>query len=541
MLAQYTTNAQTGGVCAGPTTDDLTPAPSPGPPSTKRSTSPRESLIWATSRHVAQYLPGGHLSNRETHPSPQGAGWARNRQVKITTDLFVVPHTADRYLLYAPLQRWALLANQDSVDLLAALERGEPPDGAASTGAFLELLKNLGLVDGPGSGPLPPASDGPDTFHPTQATLFLTTCCNLRCVYCYASAGESRRTMAWPVARAAVDEIVRNAVITGTKGVRLGFHGGGEPTLPFGLFTRIVEYAEAQATQHGLELAVSTATNGILAPGRREWLLTHLTEIGISLDGLPAIQNSQRPRRDGRGSFDQVAATLDRVQETHLPFGIRATVTQGSAPYLVKLVDLVAKRWPRCRSLHAEPVFNCGRCTTNGVAAPDDAAFVEAFLHAWRVARDRHVNLDYSGARLGLTTNAFCQAAEGNFCVTPTGRVTSCFEVSDIADPRAGVFFFGRYHPGQGRFVFDREKLAGLRSLVVIKRAFCADCFIKWHCAGDCAAKVLHSCSDWERAAGSPRCAINQAISKELLIDSACASERAGPSTREEEHASRST
>ena len=40
---------------------------------------------------------------------------------------------------------------------------------------------------------------------------------------------------------------------------------------------------------------------------------------------------------------------------------------------------------------------------------------------------------------------------------------------------------------------------------------FCDDCFCRWHCAGDCAAKVLDGIP-LERHHGSVRCQISRAL-----------------------------
>ena len=101
------------------------------------------------------------------------------------------------------------------------------------------------------------------------------------------------------------------------------------------------------------------------------------------------------------------------------------------------------------------------------------------------------MNLVYSGARQGMVCDSFCKVGSGGFTVTPAGDVTACYEVSYASDPRSKRFFYGRFDCEAGDFVFDegqaRRAFAPERAQLPVLR----DCFCRWHCAGDCAAKVL--------------------------------------------------
>ena len=59
--------------------------------------------------------------------------------------------------------------------------------------------------------------------------------------------------------------------------------------------------------------------------------------------------------------------------------------------------------------------------------------------------------------------------------------------------------------------MFDDDKLAELSRLNVRTIRFCDDCFCRWHCAGDCAAKVLDGI-ELEEHKGSARCEITRAL-----------------------------
>src|SRR4051794_40654230 len=102
---------------------------------------------------------------------------------RLTQELFVIPVDGLADLIYAPLQKSALIGNEDVLQTLARIESGEEPKPGDSLAGLLRLL---GILD-PGT-EMPPSGSRTGDPAPTTVTLFLTTACNLRCTYCYASA-----------------------------------------------------------------------------------------------------------------------------------------------------------------------------------------------------------------------------------------------------------------------------------------------------------------------------------------------------------------
>jgi uncharacterized protein len=165
-----------------------------------------------------------------------------------------------------------------------------------------------------------------------------------------------------------------------------------------------------------------------------------------------------------------------------------------------------------------EPAWLCGRCHATGERPPSDRDFIEQFLAASQRAGELGVLLHYSGARLDVLTSKFCAAPGDGFSVLPEGAATSCFEVTELDDPRAELFHYGRYDEVEKRFVFDRKKIETLRKYSVDNIPYCRDCFCRWHCAGDCLAKVLEK-SGLKGHQGSIRCELNRALTMRYLDD----------------------
>lgn len=427
----------------------------------------------------------------------------------INTELFVIPD-GKRYLIYSPLQRLVFETNRDTLSLLSAIKEGVDIREDARTKKTMEFLIRHKIVDGPEEKILPPKKI--EKFEPTSVTIFPTSDCNLRCVYCYASAGERPREMKWDVAKAAIDFIAENAVNLGKKEIQVGFHGGGEPAVAWGIVAKSVEYAKKKAAESGLKARTQLATNGVLSDEKIEWIIKNMDRINVSFDGPRDIHDSQRVTPNGKGSFDAVMRTIKRLEETNFPYGIRVTITQASVGRMAEMVDFFHENI-NIKSLHFEQLSECGRCEKTKWSAPDPDVFVENFINAVVRAEKYGIEIYNSGGRIETVTDSFCGASRDSFCPTPEGFVTSCYEVSSPKDPRSETFFYGRYNEKTKKFYFDIERLQKLQERRVQNMEKCQGCFIKWHCCGDCPAKVLASSGSLFEPVEA-RCRVNREITK---------------------------
>ena len=432
---------------------------------------------------------GHRARNHRGHPPPH-------------PELFVLPVGEAEYLVYAPLRRAALIGN-------AALVRSMRDGGSPEIAAMLGDDDERAPVARPAGPP-----------RPIAATLLLTNACNLRCRYCYAAAGERPPAFMRPeTARRAIDFVAANAVARKARSFEVTYHGAGEPALHWKLLEESHLYARSVAKANGLRLRSSLTTNGALAADKRAWIVGHLDSANVSFDGLPEVQDANRRFPSGRGSSDIVLATLRAFDSAGFRYSIRMTVTAGTAPRLAQSVAFLCRRF-RPRAIQAEPMYRMGRGREEEEA--ETAVFIEAYRAARRTSRKAARLLRFSGARLGTVTNRFCGVANDNFCVSPAGNVSACHEVADEGQPFAERFFYGRPAAGTSGFEFDPEVYEGVRAWTVDRLEYCAGCFAKWSCAGDCYNKALH----WNAAefAGAGRCEIVRALTKDQILEKIAAS-----------------
>lgn len=430
-----------------------------------------------------------------------------NDKYHLITDVFTVPYKDNTSILYAPRLGFACLANPDLISLLAELDTKDLEQLNPEQHAALEFLAQKGLFNNAREyNPVAVVGDG---FAPNQLTLFPTNQCNLRCIYCYASAGEYKpMVMDWHYATSAIEYLLASLKERGAKHFSLGFHGGGEPLFPWTFIKRVVSYAEERCAKEGLALAVFSATNGVLSESQLEWITQHFKNLNISFDGLPHVQDYHRPLANGKSSFTFIDRTMRYLDERGFNYGLRGTVSSYNVQLMKETIEFIGENY-KVKSVHLEPLFYCGRCKTSGTLSPDLAAFAENFKLCEDVCQSYGINLIYSGSHLDMLHNSFCGVSGNNFSVTPDGYLTTCYEVTDVSDPRSQTFFFGKIDD-EGAVIIDETKRQFLSGLTVEKLVYCQDCFAKWHCAGECAAKLEHG--DYLGARGNERCQLNRLL-----------------------------
>jgi uncharacterized protein len=423
--------------------------------------------------------------------------------------LFVIKENPEDYIIYSPLARAAARVNISAAIAVEKYTSGEPLN--EDEAEVIRLLEEYGLFDN--EAPLPKPDAG---WHPTELTLFVTSSCNLRCAYCYAAGGERPVFMPFDTAKAAVDFIIANALSINEKTVKLNFHGNGEPFMAFDMLKRVTRYAVDTAAENGLSCTVGVATNGVLSDGMVDFMLAYMSGATMSFDVLPVLQNKMRPFADGSGSYEKVYNALKRLDAAGFEYGIRVTLTGDNYRYIEGIVKSVKAEFPGCRTLHIEPAWETGRSLVTGERTPDAAGFANHFINAMELCGD-NLHLKYSGLRQDHIGDSFCSVAKGGFVVTAEGLVTSCYEVCERDDIRAEDYIYGHYDADGAAFVFDMEKLNRLSRLLVGNIPYCEDCFCKWHCAGDCPAKLLTG-ADPASHRGSIRCGITKELTFRQII-----------------------
>ncbi len=191
------------------------------------------------------------------------------------------------------------------------------------------------------------------------------------------------------------------------------------------------------------------------------------------------------------------------------------TILSDTVEQFPESVRFICKH-SKAKRIRAEPLYIRGRAAGKRLNPPSPSIFVTKFRKAREVAKKYARVLAYSGARLDTLTSTFCSYTAPTFGVTPEGFITCCYEVLQSSDPLANQFFYGRVDNKSRTFQIDLKKIDNIRRTALKVRELCKDCFCVWHCAGDCAAKTLHTYTNSKSL--TDRCLITRELTKDQLL-----------------------
>jgi uncharacterized protein len=200
---------------------------------------------------------------------------------------------------------------------------------------------------------------------------------------------------------------------------------------------------------------------------------------------------------------------------------LRSVVTKYSVSRMSEIVQFFNSISPSLDYFSLEPLFECGRCKTSKTEAPAPEDFVKYLLDAREFAAKLGKTARYACSEVEGVYNYFCGAVDyGFFFVLPEGDVTSCLEICRKSDIRASAFFIGKYDWGIKEFVFYEDRIKNLRSRNVENIPYCADCFAKYNCAGDCPARCYaQSGSLFDTSKNTDRCRMTQGVVRNILLE----------------------
>lgn len=413
---------------------------------------------------------------------------------------YIVPFQG-QFIVYRPLRRLAVILNEAGAHYAQSRLAGRQP----MAGHPVEQhLMQVGFFE---PGEAEPQPWKPPTPHrPAMAVLLMTSACNLRCTYCYAHGGQtSSIAMEMPLARKVIDTAADNATARGQGHFGLTFHGGGEPTANWDVLQGSVEHARSK----GLRCNISMSSNGVWTERQRRFIIDQFNNLSISFDGLPEVQDAQRPRADGQGSFQAVMQSIRALDSAGARYGLRLTASPKAFDLFAQSIAMLCQE-TRCPEFQVEPAFSNERGEHSDPTPQQAEAFIRVFMDAYAVAQSYGRQLLYSGARPGTLTTAFCQASADALVVTPEGDIVTCYEVHDRRHRLVEHFVVGQATPDA--IQPDPQRLEQFVAMQSQRRARCTECFCYWHCAGDCATRCAGPPNN-----GRGRCEVNRGITRELL------------------------
>ena len=329
-------------------------------------------------------------------------------------------------------------------------------------------------------------------------SFFLTTKCNLRCVYCYNSKERAQLkelTLPLEVAKAGIDWYFST-----NPSRHIRFYGPGEPTQMFSSLQQITAYAKQVG---GEAVTAEIQTNGVFGKTVREWLLDNMNIIWMSFDGEPEIQNANRPLAGGHASApiieDNVRWFNENKGDRNLMVGARVTITDKNISRQKQLIDYFASIgithiWndPLFPTVDTVPV--CDDEQKRNTFAFDMDKYVEEYIEAHQYAESKGIfYTSFLACNFDGVTNQHCRACTPSPHLTPDGYLSACDMVTFGQNAHhMDCFVFGKWNPDTKSFDLNETKLTALRNRSTENMPHCKKCPAKEHCGGYCLGEVVN-------------------------------------------------
>lgn len=317
-------------------------------------------------------------------------------------------------------------------------------------------------------------------------SFFLTTRCNLDCIYCYTNKNTDshlHQTLDLEFAKAGIDDYYKTDFRHHVR-----FFGAGEPTVEFGLMQEILAYAKGKDINTTSEIQ----TNGCFSNEIAFWIAENIDIVWISSDGLPEVQDYYRPLAGG-GRSSQILENNIRylVDNTKGTVGIRTTITNSNVHNQIELIKYFSRFG--IKNFWVDPIFpNIG--SAYSFEDLNMEVFIREFINAVKFAYEN--GMTYGSI---LTCNFdepgeyACRACLPVPHLTSDGYVSAC----DMAlfgndDNHMNVFIYGKWNKEKRMIEYDLEKIKQLQGRKLSNMPKCANCIVGEYCRGYCLGEVVN-------------------------------------------------
>ena len=351
--------------------------------------------------------------------------------------------------------------------------------------AGLNEMDKRGLLAPSSMDPLPMCSNRPVV----ALCLYITTICNLFCNYCFVYDNIQRtsiQSMSESIAEQAIDFLILKS--KDIKNLSLYFFGG-EPLLNFEVLVHATEYAKKQGKKNNKNFLFFVTTNGTLFnTDIQDYLHKNQFRIMFSIDGPPEIQNTNRPFRNGHGSYNVVAKNLKNFLQkcSTKTISLRATLSPPIFNVLSQVQHLLNEF--KIDTIAIEPVEDIQAKANVNLKQTD----IIKLKHQYKQLAKWYIGQLQAGHYFSITSfykimrlyhlagrkDTGCGACVSYMAGDTEGNIFPCHRFIGINSFKLGHINGGILYPN-----IQKELLLANRTKIA-----CVNCWARYQCGGGCHA-----------------------------------------------------
>ncbi len=329
---------------------------------------------------------------------------------------------------------------------------------------------------------------------PKLVVLNLTTDCNMRCMYCYASAGDYQSYMSKETAIKTVKELKE---INNDGKIKILFHGG-EPLLCLDVIKEVISYCEQNYKKEDIDYYIQT--NCLLLS--RD-VITYLKEkdvkISISIDGCDYKSNECRVLANGGNSFNIIKNAIDEMNRQKVMINCLAVLNKKNYKYVEKTIDFFVAN--NIYNFSFNYFIKGGRGGQNSyLALTNENLFettkkiinkLEYYYQKGIILNEKNVfylvKSIATARKLYMCANSPCGAGLNIFGITPSGDIYPCDDLSSQEQ-----FCLGNINEKHLKDILESPIIQHFACCNYDNINECKDCNLKSYCGAGCCSRKFY-------------------------------------------------
>ena len=322
-------------------------------------------------------------------------------------------------------------------------------------------------------------------------TIFLTQRCNLACRYCYIQKQE--KTLSLDKADEIIQFIFKHTP-AGEK-VDIGFFGG-EPLLEFDLLKKITEKIIRHSSYRENNVILNVVSNGTLfSDDIAAFLKEQSIGLGISCDGLPAVQNKTRPFKNGKGSSQIVEQNILKALRWFPLMPVNAVYSADTLPFLPETVDYLSGLGIRNIYLNQD-ISSKWTERDAGLLADIYTQIARKYLVFYLQGKPQYISLIDSKIavvlRGGYKTKEKCSMGKGELAYATSGNIYPCERL--VEGDVGGIHCLGNV---KNDTVLPVKCAAG--AVGIVQNTECQKCSLREYCMNWCGCTNYFATGSYNR------------------------------------------